>query len=200
MATGDLSGVQSLSAIVGQQNLLPSSVKQRHLVGNPSQPGDMYYGQDGNNFARVGIGTEGQGLTVLGGIPTWNSQIGIVSKTKGIDYTKVATTELFTVPTGVNFFVLDQMYVISTNLQGISAASLNHLPNWQLGNNSSSYNNIFGNNYEFLDASNQQDNWNPLEVGNSAITPSGQSIFLNVTFAASASIYQADIYLSGFYI
>ena len=55
-----------------QPPLIPGSVKQRSLAASSAiAKGDLYYGDGGNNFVKFAIGTTGQQLMVIGGIPTW---------------------------------------------------------------------------------------------------------------------------------
>lgn len=64
---------QQTSLFITQENISPSAIKQRHLVSSPSQKGMIYYGKDGNSFSALSIGTTGQILTVVAGVPAWSS-------------------------------------------------------------------------------------------------------------------------------
>lgn len=55
------------------QNIAPGGVFQYHLVVVPTQKGDLYYGNDGIRFTQLKIGTTGQQLMVIGGVPAWAS-------------------------------------------------------------------------------------------------------------------------------
>ena len=57
--------------LVYQQNIVPGVIKQQALVPHPCQKADIYYGKDGVNFSRLPIGSTGQVLTVVGGVPVW---------------------------------------------------------------------------------------------------------------------------------
>lgn len=59
--------------VATQANIGAAAVKQRHLVAQPTQPGDMYCGLDGNSFSNIPIGTSGQVLMVVSGFPAWVS-------------------------------------------------------------------------------------------------------------------------------
>lgn len=76
--------------IISQQNIAPGAIKQRHLVPSPTQKGDMYYGSNGG-FANLPVGTSGQVLTILNGVPVWGGSTG--SNTNG-SYTKFANGTL----------------------------------------------------------------------------------------------------------
>jgi hypothetical protein len=69
----DTQNTQQQSQLVTQQMILPGTIKQRHLVGNPTQVGDMYYGLDGNSFANLPIGSEAAVLSVASGVPVWQA-------------------------------------------------------------------------------------------------------------------------------
>jgi hypothetical protein len=60
---------------ISQQDIIPAAIKQRHLTPSPAQPGDLYYGKDGNSFESLPIGANGQILTVASGVPAWESVI-----------------------------------------------------------------------------------------------------------------------------
>lgn len=59
--------------ILDQQSLIPGAIKQRHLVPQPTQPGDLYYGKDGNSFTNLSIGDDNQILMASGGVPVWSN-------------------------------------------------------------------------------------------------------------------------------
>ena len=60
-----------LSFII-QQNQIPSgTIKPRHLAATLTMSkGDLYY-SDGTNFIKLPIGTTGQTLKVVNGVPAW---------------------------------------------------------------------------------------------------------------------------------
>lgn len=60
------------ASVITQDSILPSTIKQRHLVASPTQVGDLYYGL-GGNFGNLKIGTVNQILTVVNGIPAWKT-------------------------------------------------------------------------------------------------------------------------------
>ena len=67
-------GDQSLTSIrVYQEDIVPGAVTQPALSAGGNQKGDLYYGQDGVRFARLPIGSSGQTLRSIAGIPTWTS-------------------------------------------------------------------------------------------------------------------------------
>lgn len=49
----------------------PGTVKPRHLGVGEQAEGDLYYSNGGEGFVRIPAGTEGQVLTMIDGIPTW---------------------------------------------------------------------------------------------------------------------------------
>lgn len=63
-------GQAQIGIPLGQMDILPGEVKQRHLVPNPVRSGDVYYGDNGN-FKSVAIGTAYQILMVVNKVPTW---------------------------------------------------------------------------------------------------------------------------------
>lgn len=77
---------------VGQADIIPGSIKQRHMVPSPSQPGDLYYGLDGNSFTNVPIGASGQFLTVVNGVPDWKTYNPPVVSSDGWNLTTVVLT------------------------------------------------------------------------------------------------------------
>ena len=60
-----------IDRLIFQQDIASGAIKQQALVPSPCQKGDIYYGGDGVNFKRVGIGLSNQVLTVISGVPTW---------------------------------------------------------------------------------------------------------------------------------
>jgi hypothetical protein len=55
------------------QHIIPGGIRPQHLVPNPVQQGDIFFTGGNANFNRVGIGTTGQVLQVVAGVPTWGS-------------------------------------------------------------------------------------------------------------------------------
>lgn len=103
---------QNSTTRVGQQDILPDAIKQRHLSSAATQPGDMYYGLDGNSLTRIGIGTSSQILTVTAGIPSWQTLVipPPVIPTDGW----TATTAAWTYASATTFTVVgDQTAVFS---------------------------------------------------------------------------------------
>lgn len=60
-------------ALITAPQILPGAIKQLHLSPNIPRKGDIYYGRDGANFINLGIGTTGQQLMVINGLPSWQS-------------------------------------------------------------------------------------------------------------------------------
>ena len=52
--------------------IVPGAIKQRHLLPSPVRKGDIYYGDNGY-FKSVALGSTGQTLMVIGGVPVWGS-------------------------------------------------------------------------------------------------------------------------------
>jgi len=63
---------QGLILTIGQESILPSAIKPRHLLSSPVIDGDLYYSANGS-FARIPVGKTGQQLIVIGGVPTWGN-------------------------------------------------------------------------------------------------------------------------------
>lgn len=61
---------------VGQSDILPGSIKQRHLVPSVVRKGDLYFGLNGGNFSSIEIGATGQILAVEDGLPAWVNATG----------------------------------------------------------------------------------------------------------------------------
>ena len=55
---------------VYQEDVVPASIKPRHLVAGDNPTGAIPY-SDGTNFSKVDIGGTGSLLTVSGGVPSW---------------------------------------------------------------------------------------------------------------------------------
>ena len=55
------------------ENILPGGLRPQNLVPNPVAKGDIFFTGPNANFNRVGIGTTGQVLQVVAGVPTWGS-------------------------------------------------------------------------------------------------------------------------------
>jgi hypothetical protein len=55
------------------ESILPGGIRPQNLVPNPVAKGDIFFTGPNANFNRVGIGTTGQVLQVVGGVPTWGS-------------------------------------------------------------------------------------------------------------------------------
>lgn len=69
------------SLLVSQQNILPAAIKQQHFVPGNIQKGQLYYGLYGGNFTNLDIGTTGEVLMVISGVPTWTQypQAGVAA-------------------------------------------------------------------------------------------------------------------------
>lgn len=72
MASQDEKGTK----VIGQMDILPGEIKQRHLVPQPVNTGDTYYGLYGGNFTRLSIGSSNQVLAVKSGVPAWVNATG----------------------------------------------------------------------------------------------------------------------------
>lgn len=83
MSDIDASTTTGSSLFNTQQDMAPGAVKQRHLVPSPTQPGDLYYGKDGNSFTNLSAGTSGQVLTISNGVPSWQNATTLPLTTKG---------------------------------------------------------------------------------------------------------------------
>lgn len=62
---------QGMAIQIGQMDIIPGEIKQRHLVPNPVRTGDIYYGLYGGNFSSLAIGATGKSLRVNNGVPVW---------------------------------------------------------------------------------------------------------------------------------
>jgi len=83
------------------QMIAPGNIQQPGLYPAGNQPGDIYYGADGIHFNRLGVGTNGQVLTVASNLPSWQTlptqgATLIATKTASasstIDFTSIANT------------------------------------------------------------------------------------------------------------
>lgn len=81
MDKNNKSSQQNFFPLIFQQNIAPGVIKQQHLLPSPTRAGDLYYGKDGVNFSNLKIGSTGQILMVIAGVPAWVSfpQTGIAT-------------------------------------------------------------------------------------------------------------------------
>jgi len=64
---------QRIGIQIGQMDIIPGEIKQRHLVPGNIQTGQIYYGLYGGNFTVLDIGQPGQVLMVVNGQPSWQN-------------------------------------------------------------------------------------------------------------------------------
>jgi hypothetical protein len=98
----------SQNVAITQESIVPGAIKQRHLVASPTRIGDLYYGKDGNSFTNLGIGTEGQVLTVSSGVPSWQT----------VSYGHMYIYNLGTGSTTVTVSAVDTYYQIPSGVTG----------------------------------------------------------------------------------
>lgn len=56
---------------IGQMDVLPAATKQAHLVAGEMAAGDLYFGDGANNFTRLPVGSTGQLITSVNGLPAY---------------------------------------------------------------------------------------------------------------------------------
>ncbi len=66
------SQAQSNNGPIHESQILPGTIKPRHLAASITMAkGDIYYVNASGIFQRLPIGTNGQTLKVVNGIPAW---------------------------------------------------------------------------------------------------------------------------------
>ena len=99
MANKDNQSNVNLPIIITPGQLKPGVIDPRHLVV-PTTPhnGDMFY-SDGTNFQKIPVGTNGQVLKLVNGIPTW-ATMGTTGPTGSQGSTGPTGSQGATGPTG----------------------------------------------------------------------------------------------------
>jgi len=64
--------------LIRQDQIIPGTIKQRHLCASSTiANGDLYYGDGNNNFVRIPTGVTNGFLSIVNGIPSWSNTLSI---------------------------------------------------------------------------------------------------------------------------